>query len=139
MAIGLSTLVAIITSALAFVLDRQERRRDGHDRRPGAGGAAGGGSDAAAPTLADAKGVAFEKFDRVDPTLPPVPAGRVKKFNVDVYQHVTQVSEALAPTEVWSFAVNGERYTRHRRVGADGGQRGRHGRLHAHQRLRRER
>ncbi len=63
-----------------------------------------------APTLADAKGVAFEPFERVDPTLPPVPAGQVKKFKVDVYQHVTQVSETLAPTEVWSFAVNGKRY-----------------------------
>ncbi len=58
----------------------------------------------------------------MDPTLPPVPAGRVKKFDVDVFQHVTQVAKALAPTEVWSFAVNGERLHRHRRVGADGGQ-----------------
>ena len=39
-----------------------------------------------------------------------MPAGKVKTFKVDVYQHVTQVSEALAPTEVWSFAVNGKRY-----------------------------
>jgi hypothetical protein len=31
-----------------------------------------------APTLADAKGVAFEKFAKVDPTLPAVPAGPVK-------------------------------------------------------------
>ncbi len=65
---------------------------------------------AAAPTLADAKGIAFEEFSRVDPTLPPVPAGPVKKFDVDVYQHVTQVSKELAPTEVWSFAVNGKAY-----------------------------
>ncbi len=62
---------------------------------------------AAAPTLADAKGIAFEKFTKVDPTLPAVPAGAVKKFKVDVFQHVTQVSKDLAPTEVWSFAVNG--------------------------------
>jgi uncharacterized cupredoxin-like copper-binding protein len=34
----------------------------------------------------------------------------VKKFKVDVYQHVTQVSKELAPTEVWSFAVNGKEY-----------------------------
>jgi uncharacterized cupredoxin-like copper-binding protein len=61
----------------------------------------------AAPTLADAKGIDFEKFTAVDPTLPPVPAGAVKTFKVDVYQHVTQVSKDLAPTEVWSFAVNG--------------------------------
>jgi FtsP/CotA-like multicopper oxidase with cupredoxin domain len=61
----------------------------------------------AAPTLADAKGIAFEKFTKVDATLPAVPAGAVKKFKVDVFQHVTQVSKDLAPTEVWSFAVNG--------------------------------
>jgi uncharacterized cupredoxin-like copper-binding protein len=61
----------------------------------------------AAPTLADAKGVGFEKFEPVDPTLPAIPAGAVKTFKVDVYQHVTQVSKDLAPTEVWSFAVNG--------------------------------
>jgi nitrite reductase (NO-forming) len=62
---------------------------------------------AAAPTLADAKGVEFEKFAPVDPKLPAIPAGPVKTFKVDVYQHVTQVSKDLAPTEVWSFAVNG--------------------------------
>ncbi|HEX5857356.1 MAG TPA: multicopper oxidase domain-containing protein [Microbacterium sp.] len=67
-------------------------------------------AEQAAPTLADAKGVAFEPFERVDPALPPVPAGKVKTFEVDVYQHVTQVSKDLAPTEVWSFAVNGKRY-----------------------------
>ena len=67
-------------------------------------------AETAAPTLANAKGVAFEPFKRVDPTLPPIPAGKVKTFKVDVYQHVTQVSKDLAPTEVWSFAVNGKRY-----------------------------
>src|SRR5215510_14486204 len=64
-------------------------------------------ADAPAPTLADAKGIAFEKFEPVDATLPAVPPGPVKKLKVDVYQHVTQVSADLAPTEVWSFAVNG--------------------------------
>jgi uncharacterized cupredoxin-like copper-binding protein len=62
----------------------------------------------AAPTAADAKGVDFEPFEKVDPTLPPITAGVVKTFKVDVYQHVTQVSKDLAPTEVWSFAVNGK-------------------------------
>lgn len=64
-------------------------------------------ADSLTPTLAQSKGIAFEKFERVDPTLPAVPAGAVKKFEVDVYQHVTQVSADLAPTEVWSFSVNG--------------------------------
>jgi hypothetical protein len=54
---------------------------------------------------------AFEEFTRVDPTLPPVPPGPVKRFEVDVYQHVTQVDADLAPTEVSSFAVNGKKYS----------------------------
>jgi uncharacterized cupredoxin-like copper-binding protein len=62
---------------------------------------------AAAPTLAEAKGVEFEPFERVDPNLPAVPSGAVKKFDVDVFHHVTQVSKDLAPTEVWSYDVNG--------------------------------
>jgi len=62
---------------------------------------------AAAPTLAEAKGVDFEPFERVSPTLPAVPAGPVKTFDVDVYHHVTQVDAKLAPTEVWSYEVNG--------------------------------
>jgi uncharacterized cupredoxin-like copper-binding protein len=61
-------------------------------------------ADAPAPTLAQAKGIAFEKFERVDPTLP----APVTKVEVDVFQHVTQVSKDLAPTEVWSYAVNGK-------------------------------
>jgi nitrite reductase (NO-forming) len=55
---------------------------------------------------AAAKGVKFEPFERVDPTLPAIPAGPVKKFKVDVYEHVTKVSDELAPTRVWSYAVN---------------------------------
>ena len=60
-----------------------------------------------APTLADAKGVAFEKYERPDPTLPAPPKGAVKKFRVEVYEHVTQVAPDLAPTQVWSYAING--------------------------------
>ncbi|MEY2425443.1 MAG: hypothetical protein QOI61_1015 [Actinomycetota bacterium] len=60
-----------------------------------------------APTLADAKGVAFEKYQRPDPTLPETPSGAIKNFKVDVYEHVTQVSKELAPTQVWSYAING--------------------------------
>jgi FtsP/CotA-like multicopper oxidase with cupredoxin domain len=66
--------------------------------------------DAAPPTLAQAKGVAFEKFARVDPTLPAVPAGAVKRFTVDVDQHVVQVDPVLAPTQAWTYAVNGKTY-----------------------------
>lgn len=62
---------------------------------------------AAAPTAGEAKGVKYERFERVDPTLPPTPPGAVKRFKVDVYEHVTKVSDDLAPTEVWSYAING--------------------------------
>lgn len=74
------------------------------------GTSASAGAVAPAPKSDDpaAKGVAFEKFSWVDPTLPAVPAGAVKTFKVDVYQHVTKVSDELAPTEVWSYAVNGK-------------------------------
>ena len=54
-----------------------------------------------------AKGVDFEPFERVNPDLPAVPTGKVKKFDVDVYHHVTQVHKDMAPTEVWSYKVNG--------------------------------
>ena len=108
-AVGLLTLVTIIATIVStFAL-----ARSGDDTAVAATPAAttheqpAATADAAAPTLADAKGVDFEKFQPVDPTLPAVPPGPVKKFKVDVYQHVTQVSADLAPTEVWSFAVNG--------------------------------
>jgi nitrite reductase (NO-forming) len=64
----------------------------------------------AAPTLADAKGMAFEKFAKVDPTLPAVPAGAIKKFTVDVDQHMVQVDPALAPVQAWTYTVNGKGY-----------------------------
>jgi nitrite reductase (NO-forming) len=62
---------------------------------------------APAPTAAEAKGVKFERFERVDPALPATPPGAIKRFEVDVYEHVTKVSDDLAPTEVWSYAING--------------------------------
>jgi uncharacterized cupredoxin-like copper-binding protein len=65
-------------------------------------------ADKPAPTLADSKGVEFEKYQQVDPNLPAVPPGAVKNFRVDVMQHVTQVSPDLAPTEAWTYVVNGK-------------------------------
>jgi nitrite reductase (NO-forming) len=62
---------------------------------------------APAPAADEAEGVKFERFERVNPELPAIPAGAVKRFKVDVYEHVTKVSDELAPTEVWSFAING--------------------------------
>ncbi len=112
--VGLTALLAILAVMVsAFALatgdDSSDTTRAAAPTAQPADEPTGAG-ETAAPALADAKGVAFEPFERVDPTLPPVPAGTVKTFKVDVFQHVTQVSEALAPTEVWSYTVNGKRY-----------------------------
>ena len=109
-ATGLTALVAVIAAAVALVafatngktttvVNRASRRSDGGDRAA---------AIAAAPKLEDAKGIKFEPFEPVDPTLPAVPAGAVKKFEVDVMQHVVQVAPELAPTEVWTYVVNGK-------------------------------
>ena len=109
--IGLTALVAILAILVsAFALATGDDS-EGTSATPAPAAQPAAAGETAAPTLADAKGIAFEPFERVDPTLPPVPAGAVKTFKVDVYQHVTQVSKDLAPTEVWSFAVNGKRYS----------------------------
>ena len=105
--VGLVSLIAAIVSVVALAGEPQPAAAAPAAPQAGRGAAA---APAAAPTAAEAKGVKFEKFEKVDPTLPPVPAGTVKKFNVDVFQHVTQVSKDLAPTEVWSYAVNGKYY-----------------------------
>jgi nitrite reductase (NO-forming) len=73
--------------------------------------AAVGASGAATTTdisAAAGKGIAFEKYQMPDPTLPSPPVGAVKHFRVDVYEHVTKVADDLAPTRVWSYGVNGE-------------------------------
>jgi uncharacterized cupredoxin-like copper-binding protein len=64
----------------------------------------------AAPTIEQSKGIAFEKFEKVDPTLPAVPAGAVKRFTVGVDEHMVQVDPALAPTKAWTYTVNGKVY-----------------------------
>jgi nitrite reductase (NO-forming) len=51
--------------------------------------------------------VAFEPYRRPDPALPAVPAGRVKRFRIDVLMHVTKVSAEDPPLRVWSFGVDG--------------------------------
>jgi FtsP/CotA-like multicopper oxidase with cupredoxin domain len=107
--LGLSVLITFLSVVLAVFVFAD--RGDAPAARPAVApvkAPATPAADATAPTLADAKGMAFEKFEKVDPTLPPVPAGAIKKFKVDVFQHITQVSKDLAPTEIWSFAVNGE-------------------------------
>jgi nitrite reductase (NO-forming) len=55
----------------------------------------------------DAPRVRYEAYRRPDPTLPAVPAGRVKRFRVDVLMHRTKVAADQPPLRVWSFGVNG--------------------------------
>jgi nitrite reductase (NO-forming) len=106
-ALATGVLTVVVGIVLAVLLAPRGPLGDGdhdsHDTATGSGDTA----LAAAPTAADAKGVKFEKFERVDPALPAIPPGAVKKFKVDVYEHVTKVSDDLAPTEVWSYAING--------------------------------
>lgn len=54
--------------------------------------------------------VAFEPFEWVDPTLPAVPAGDVKKFTVGVDEHVVKVDPGQPPTDAWTYTVNGTVY-----------------------------
>jgi hypothetical protein len=110
-AVGLTALVAVLAAVIALVSLATSNDEPARTVVAAPAAKAEPATSAAAPTLADAKGVEFEPFEAVDPTLPAVPPGPVKKFDVDVYQHVTQVSQDLAPTEVWSFAVNGKKYS----------------------------
>jgi uncharacterized cupredoxin-like copper-binding protein len=103
--VGVLSVLAIIASAFAIASDDDATTT----ARPAAPKTTSP-APAKAPTLAQSKGVKFEKFAPADPTLPAVPAGAVKRFTVDVNQHVTQVDAALAPTEAWSYTVNGKGY-----------------------------
>jgi FtsP/CotA-like multicopper oxidase with cupredoxin domain len=104
--VGLLSIMAIIAAAFAMAGD--DRTAVVRTVAPKASVPAA--AAAKAPTLAQSKGVEFEKFAPVNPTLPAVPAGAVKEFTVDVNQHVTQVDPQLAPTEAWSYTVNGKGY-----------------------------
>jgi uncharacterized cupredoxin-like copper-binding protein len=109
-AIGLTAMFAVIAIAFGILALAQGGSNETVAKEEAAAPAAKAAAPAATPTLADAKDVEFEPFERVNPDLPAVPAGPVKKFDVDVYHHVTQVHKDLAPTEVWSYAVNGKEY-----------------------------
>jgi nitrite reductase (NO-forming) len=113
--IGLVALLAILATVLSvFAIAGKEGSGSSSAAVAASAAPAAAASvdpaDQPAPTLAQAKGVAFEKFAPVDPTLPAVPAGAVKRFTVGVDQHVVQVSPDLAPTEAWTYTVNGTVY-----------------------------
>jgi FtsP/CotA-like multicopper oxidase with cupredoxin domain len=109
-AMGLTALVAVIAAAVALVAfaTNSKTTTEVVARETKVSNAAA--APAAATKIEDAKGVKFEPFKPVDPTLPAVPAGAVKKFTVDVEQHVVQVAPELAPTEVWTYVINGRRW-----------------------------
>ena len=110
-AIGLTAMISLIGLIVGlFALAGDNKRDSGQVQTIVKHSASAPAADQAAPTLAQAKGIKFEPFKRVDPTLPAVPAGPVKKFHVVVYEHKAQVDPALAPMDVWSYAVNGVAY-----------------------------
>jgi uncharacterized cupredoxin-like copper-binding protein len=108
--IAATALVAIIAVVFGVVAiaDRDEAAPAANT--PAAVAPASSAATAAAPTLAAAHGMPYERFQPVDPTLPAVPQGAVKKFTVGVMQHITQVDPKLAPVEAWTYTVNGVAY-----------------------------
>lgn len=110
--VGLTALLAILATIMAVVaLNEKDASVPATTARSAAASAqATNPAFAPAPTLADAKGMPYERFKPVDPTLPAVPAGAVKKFTVGVMQHVTQVDPKLAPVQAWTYTVNGIAY-----------------------------
>ena len=104
--------IALIVAVFALASGGGERIITVRSEAPAgaAAPAAAAAADQPAPTLAQAGGVKFEKYQPVDATLPAVPAGAVKRFDVDVMEHVTQVSPLLAPTKAWTYVVNGKQY-----------------------------
>jgi uncharacterized cupredoxin-like copper-binding protein len=113
--IGLVALLAILAIVFSVVSMAQTSESDSSTAastpaHPMSAASAAAVTSSAAPTLAQAKGIAYERFHPVDPTVPAVPAGPVKKFTVSVIQHIVQVSPALAPVEAWTYTVNGVAY-----------------------------
>jgi uncharacterized cupredoxin-like copper-binding protein len=109
--IGLTALLAVLALILSFVGIAQSGQRQAVTvSTPATQPVKHSAGLAAAPTLASAAGIKYEKFVPVDPMLPSVPAGSIKRFTVSVIQHVIQVSPGLAPVEAWTYTVNGKSY-----------------------------
>lgn len=111
--IGLTALLAVVAIAVAVAAVATSSSSDSSAPMAAAPAAKAQALPAGlqpAPTLAQAKGIPYEKFEPVNPILPAVPAGPVKKFTVSVIQHIVQVSPGLAPVQAWSYTVNGVAY-----------------------------
>ena len=108
--IGLLAVLAVVIAVVSFASSQNGEPAVAAtaDAAPVAAVAPSTGGLTPAPSIDDAKGVEYEPFEWVDPTLPEVPAGDVKEFTVDVAEHNVQVHPDLAPTNAWTYAVNGE-------------------------------
>jgi len=114
---GFAVLMAAVAGITIFAVagepggdaDAGDEALAGHTAAEHAAAVEATGAAGATDISAEAgKGIDFEAYDRPEPALPAVPAGAVKHFRLDVYEHVTKVSDDLAPTRVWSYGVNGE-------------------------------
>jgi nitrite reductase (NO-forming) len=112
LAVAAASLVMIAAVVMIFTTGRSATSTEKPtSAAPAAAAGDSGGGEAhaardASTEAAPVKGV--ERFERVNPELPAIPAGAVKKFKVDVYEHVTRVSKTAPPTQVWSYAINGK-------------------------------
>jgi len=109
---GFAVLMAAVAGITIFAVAADD---DGGGDAAAADPAAAASQDKAAAAAAETdvsaaagEGIEFERYETPDPTLPAPPPGAVKHFRVDVYEHVTKVSDELAPTRVWSYGVNGK-------------------------------
>jgi uncharacterized cupredoxin-like copper-binding protein len=107
--VALLAVIAIIFGVVAIAQSDKEPATPLATSTQSAGGAANA-APAPAPTLVAAHGMPYERFRPVDPTLPAVPPGAVKKFTVGVMEHITQVDPKLAPVQAWTYTVNGTAY-----------------------------
>lgn len=104
-----ASLALLMTIALAVVISKVSSGSVA--TAAPAASATGGPSGDATPIAAAPAGSSdepAEEFSLVDPRLPAVPEGDVKKFRVDVFEHTTKVSDDLPATRVWSYGVNSE-------------------------------
>jgi len=99
--------IAFVVGAVSSVAWALSLDQGGH-RHPAAVHTAHAGHGAAPAAASESRGgPAYERYRRPDPTLPAVPAGRVKHFRVDVLMHRTKVADDRPALRVWSFGVDG--------------------------------
>jgi uncharacterized cupredoxin-like copper-binding protein len=109
--VGATALLAIIAIVFGIVAIADSGKTPAARTTAAPAGAKAASAElAAAPSIADAHGMPYERFKPVNATLPAVPGGAVKKFTVGVMEHITQVDPQLAPVEAWTYTVNGVAY-----------------------------